>query len=179
MNAMLETFLLLLILIFLILIAVTQVVHMIQGVPWVPSGRTTVKTMIQLAKLKRGEVVYDLGCGDARFLIQAEKLHGIRGIGYENAPIPYLFGMVRKWLNRSKIDLRYENFFKTSLKNANVIFLYLGPDINRRLSSKIKKECKKGTRIVSHAFHLPGFTPIKTVSKEKAKSLNTLYLYVR
>lgn len=169
--------LLILILVFTLLLLFTAVVNMISGSPFVPSNRRTLDLMLEVAHLKKGTLVYDLGCGDGRLLIRAEKKYGIKGIGYENAPIAFLLGFLNKIIHRSHVSLRFKNFFKSSLKNANFIFLYLGPEVQVKLAPKLKKECRPGTLIISNTFHLPGFKPFKTFPKNKERKTHTVYIY--
>jgi len=131
-------------LVFALLLLITAVVNMISGAPSVPSNRRTIARMLKEAKLKKGQTIYDLGCGDGRLLIRAEKEFGTIGIGYENAPITIMLGLINKLIHRSKIQFRFSNFFKANLSDAQTIFLYLGPEAQQKLSPKIKKECKKG-----------------------------------
>lgn len=167
-----------LLLLFLILFAITSLVHIFLAVPYVPSTYKVVERMISLAKLRTKEKVYDLGCGDGRLLFEAEKKRKkIRAVGFEVAPLIYLLAMVKKWLLRSKASVRFQNFFHGNLRDADVIFCYLIPEAMEKLSKKIKKECRKGTRIISNTFHLPGFTPVKMMKKNERVGLPTIYLY--
>ena len=164
-------------LVFALLLLITAVVNMISGAPSVPSNRRTIARMLKEAKLKKGQTIYDLGCGDGRLLIRAEKEFGTIGICYENAPITIMLGLINKLIHRSKIQFRFSNFFKANLSDAQTIFLYLGPEAQQKLSPKIKKECKKGTTIICNTFHLPGFKETKKIPKDKKARTNTIYIY--
>lgn len=130
-----------------------------------------------MAKLKNGETIYDLGCGDGRFLVEAEKSAKIRAVGYEAAPIPFLLAHLNKWLNKCKFQIRMKNFFHENLKDADVIFCYLGPETMEALAPKFKKECHKGTRIYSHTFSMKGMEPTTVWPKDKILKLPGIYLY--
>lgn len=162
---------------FTLLLLITVLVNIVSGAPFVPSNGRTVDLMLKEAKFKKGERVYDLGCGDGRLLIRAEKRYGIQGIGYENAPIAYLLGRLNKLIHRSSIDLRFGNLFRANLKDADAILMYLGPDLQKKLIHKFKKECRPGTRLISNTFHLPGFTPVKKIERDRKKRTQTVYLY--
>lgn len=174
---MITNIILIIIPLFLVLFAITFFVHIFFMVPYVPSKNCVVKKMISAAKLKPRETVYDLGCGDGRLLLAAEKKAHAKGIGFEIAPLVYLLALVRKWLASSKMQIRFQNFFSVNLKKANVIFCYLIPNVMPRLSAKIKKECKKGTRIISNTFHIPGLKPYRIFAKNPAKGTPTIYVY--
>ena len=160
-----------------LLMLATAMINLFIRVPYVPSKMRVVKKVIEVADLKTGEHVYDLGCGDGRLLLEAEKKAKIMAEGYEAAPIPYLFAQIKKLFHHSRMHISMRNFFKVDLKNADVIFCYLGPETMTKLAEKFKKECKKGTRIISHTFHLEGFTPTKVIAKNSKLKLPTIYLY--
>lgn len=163
--------------IFLLLLAGTFIVHIFFLIPYVPTKQRVVKKMVEMARLKKNDTVYDLGCGDGRILIAAEKEHRVRGVGFEIAPLIYLLVKIKKWLTRARFEVRFQNLFKVNLRKADVIFCYLLPEAMEKIAQKIKKECKKGTRIVSQTFHLPGFTPVKTLKKNKKTGMPSIYLY--
>ncbi len=166
----------------LLLLGLSSLIHIFIRVPFVPSSRKATDEMIKLANLKKGDVVYDLGCGDGRLLFAAEKFAAkqktkIQTAGYELAPFPYLLARIKKWLFRSNIQLYLKNFFKGNFKNADVIFCYLGPEVMTQLFPKFKKECRKGTRIFSNTFRMQNMEPTKTWPRNKAKHLPSIYLY--
>lgn len=133
--------------------------------------------MIEMADLKEGEIVYDLGCGDGRLLIEAEKKQNIEARGFEIAPIPFLLASLKKWFENAKIKLYFSNFLKANLHDADVIFCYLGPDAMAALYQKMKKECRKGTRIISNTFRILEIKPVKTRPKDILEKIPTIYLY--
>jgi cyclopropane fatty-acyl-phospholipid synthase-like methyltransferase len=155
----------------------TAMVNMLMMIPYIPSRKKVVERLLEVANLKKGEVIYDLGCGDGRILFEAKKKADIKAIGYEAAPIPYLLAKFKKFLTKSKVNIYMRNFFKVSLKEADVIFCYLGPDTMDRIAKKIKDECRKGTRIYSHTFQLPALKLKKNWPKDRYKSLPNIYYY--
>jgi len=159
------------------LMLVTVIVNLFIRVPFVPSKKRVIDRVLEVARLKKGEKVYDLGCGDGRFLIEAEKKAGIKATGFEAAPIPFLLAHFLKWINSSRIKIHMTNFFKVNLADADVIFCYLGPETLQALSPKFKRECHKGTRIYSHTFHIEGMKPATVWAKDPAKKLPTIYYY--
>lgn len=167
---------LMLFLLFFVSLLVTVFVHMVFLVPYVPSANRVVKKMISAAQLKPKETVYDLGCGDGRLLLMAEKKKA-KAIGFEIAPLVFLLALLRKIIARSKAQIRFKSLFAANLRKANVIFCYLIPNVMPRLSAKIKKECKKGTRIVSNTFHIPGLKPYRIYAKDAPAGTPTVYVY--
>ncbi|MFC1749822.1 hypothetical protein ACFL2V_13565 [Pseudomonadota bacterium] len=166
-----------LIVIVVLLLLLTAVVNLFIRVPYVPSKKRDIKYVLDLANLKDNERVYDLGCGDGRFLFAAEKSAKISGTGYEAAPIPYLLSHIKKFFLRAKSRIHMKNFFKADLSDADVVFCYLGPDVMKNLADKLKKECKKGTRIFSNTFHMEGLEPATVWEKNSDQKHSKIYLY--
>lgn len=165
-------------LLFLILMGITALVHVFSTVPYVPSSNRVVKKMIALAKLKPNEVVYDLGCGDGRLLIAAEKTAKCnRTEGFEIAPMMYILAKLRAYIAHSRARIHFKNFFNANLRRANVIFCYLIPNVMPRLAAKLKRECSRGTRIISNTFHIPNLKPLRIIKKQPKKGLPTIYVY--
>lgn len=174
---MLYEALLILFLIFFVLLVATVFVHIFFLVPYVPTKNRVVREMIKAAQIKPKETVYDLGCGDGRLLLAAEKKARINAVGFEMAPLVYLLALARKFIANSRAKILFKSLFKANLRNANVIFCYLIPNIMPALSAKIKRECKRGTRIVSNTFHIPDLKPYKIFAKNPKKGLPTIYVY--
>ncbi|MBI5413388.1 50S ribosomal protein L11 methyltransferase [Candidatus Peregrinibacteria bacterium] len=168
---------LILTLLFLLLIGASMLVHVFLGVPYVPSESAVVAKMIAAAKLKSGDTVFDLGCGDGRLLFAAEKKVKVKTIGYEVAPAMFLLAHLLKILAKSKAKIHFKSLFSANLAGANVIFCYLMPGALVKLSEKIKRECKKGTRIVSNTFGIPGLELVEKLERDKSKGLPSIYLY--
>ena len=154
-----------------------MVVHIVCMVPYVPTNNRTVKKMIAAAKLTKKDVVFDLGCGDGRLLIAAEKNHVKRSIGFEIAPLVYLLALARKFLSKSKAQIKFKNFFDTSISDATVVFCYLIPAVMPNLATKLQTECKKGTRIISNTFQIIGMTPYKVLKKNPVDRTPSIYIY--
>lgn len=169
---------LLMFLVFFLALLATVFVHLLFLVPFVPSKKSVIEKMIHAAALKAGDTVYDLGCGDGRLLFAAEKkIQRLRAVGFEIAPLVYLLAWIRKIFNGSTAKILFKNLFSADFRKANVIFCYLIPNVMPRLSEKIKRECRSGTRIVSNTFHIPGLKTAKVIAKDLKKGLPTIYVY--
>ncbi|MBA2848618.1 class I SAM-dependent methyltransferase [Thermosulfuriphilus ammonigenes] len=110
--------------------------------------------------------LYDLGCGDGRFLLAAWRRYGVRGVGYEINPYAYLLFQIRKIISRAPVTCHRQDFWKAHLGQAEVIFCYLFPDIMPRLATKLARELPEGARIISCNFPLPGWPPEKVIRIE-------------
>ncbi len=114
--------LLVVILIFTILFIATALVSLVLRVPYVPTKKRVMEEIIKQAQLKKGQTFFDLGCGDGRMLVEAEKGAKVNAVGYEIAPLVYIFAVVRKLLTGSKAKIKFKNFFHENLGKADVIF---------------------------------------------------------
>lgn len=160
---------LLIYLILLLLFGATLLVNAATGIPYVPSRTHIAKKLIEHAELKKGDTVFDLGCGDGRLLTKAAKTQNVTAIGFEIAPLVYIAAELRRLFskNRKHIDIRFKSMFDANLREADVIFVYLMPKILPKIAAKIKKECKKGTRVVSSTFKIPSLTLAKHIPKHR------------
>lgn len=142
------------------------------GAPWFPAKREVVKKMVGMAGIKSNDVVYDLGSGDARILVEAAIRHNAKFIGVEINPFVYLISKVltRQQGLKGKIKLIRKNLFNADLRDADVIFVFLMQGTNDRLEKKLKKELKKGSRIVSHVWKFRSLKLVKADEKLKVYS---------
>ena len=131
---------------------------------YVPSPQDVVDEMLQLAEVKKGDVVYDLGCGDGRIVITAAKL-GARGVGVDINPerIKEANENAEAAGVTDKVKFVNGDLFDTDVSPATVVSLYLLPARLAKLKPKLLKELKPGTRIVAHDFALEDWKPDKTV----------------
>jgi len=169
----------------LLLIAVVLVILFtfawggISAAPWVPLWKRDIRRMLRLANVKPNELVYDLGAGDGRILLCAAGEFQARAVGLELAVLPYTLGCIKLRLAglAGKAKLRYANFFSHSVGDADVICVFLTPQAMQKLKPKFEAECKPGCRIVSFAFHVPGWQPTN-IDKPNQKT-TAIYLYQR
>src|ERR1035437_8442302 len=145
--------------------------------PWAPWWRTSHKTaraICKLAKIKKGDLIYDLGCGDGTALITAASEFGADGVGIEIDQARYCAAKIRIQKNglREKIKVVRKNFLQENIKNADVIFVYLVPKALEKLLPKFKKELKKGTRI--GIFFYKMVFPFKKEDKKNRIRLYTI-----
>jgi SAM-dependent methyltransferase len=133
-------------------------------VPYEPSTPAIVAAMLKLAETGKGDVVYDLGCGDGRIAIAAVKDFGAaQGVGIDIDPqrIKEARENARQAGVTRRVQFRNEDLFEASIAPATVVMLYLWPEVNLRLRSKLLRELKPGTRIVSHSHSMGDWKPEK------------------
>jgi len=132
---------------------------------FVPLPMGTVRKMLRLANIKKGDVLYDLGSGDGRVVIEAAKTYGIYAVGIEKNILLYLISRLNIKIRKleGRIKILNKDFFKENLNEANIVTIYLTPKLNKKLEPKFKKELKRGARIVSAAHEIEGWRPIKKI----------------
>ena len=128
---------------------------------YLPTPQRIVDVMLLMADVNKDDVVYDLRSGDGRLVITAARRYGARGVGIEIDPklIAYAKKRAARLKVEEKVEFRQQDLFKTDLKEASVITLYLLDTLNVRLRPQIFARVKPGTRIVSHAFHMGEWQP--------------------
>jgi uncharacterized protein (TIGR03000 family) len=151
-----------------------------------PTPQNVVDKMLEMAEVKKSDLVYDLGCGDGRIVVTAAKKYGAKGVGVDINPkrIKESLANVKKNDVENLVTIKKADIFKDKigLSDATVVTLYLLPDLNVRLMPQLEK-LKPGTRIVSHDFAMKGAKP-KEVKELKAKNhrgeegTHTIYLWV-
>jgi ubiquinone/menaquinone biosynthesis C-methylase UbiE len=120
-----------------------------------------VRKMLNLAELKPGEVLYDLGAGDGRVLFIAAKEFGARcvGIEIEDDLCQEIVNKIDKLKLRDRVRVYHGDLLQFDLSEADVVTLYLGN--NEKIKTKLEKELRPKARVVSHDFEIPGWEPFK------------------
>lgn len=134
-------------------------------VPYVPTPQEVVDKMLDMAKVGKNDVVYDLGCGDGRIVITAAKQRGARGVGIDIDPqrIKEANENLMAAGVQDRVKFLQADLFQSNFSEATVVTLYLLPQVNAALRPQLWKQLKVGTRVVSHAFDMgPEWPPERT-----------------
>ncbi len=149
-------------------------------VVYVGTAYDLISRMLQMAEVKKDDVVYDLGCGDGRMLVLAAQKYGCHAVGFDIDP--ERVGEARENVARNHVEhlvkIEQADIFTVDLSKATVFPLYLLPEMNRRLLPQFEK-VKKGSRIVCHNYDLEGIVADKTVTviSNEDNASHTLSLY--
>jgi len=136
--------------------------------------------MLEMARVQRGDVIYDLGSGDGRIIIRAALKYGVRGVGIEIDPD--LVRKAQEEARRQKVDqlvaFRTEDALAVDVSPATVVTLYMLPEFNAKLRPRFDRQLRPGSRVVSHDFEIQGWVPDK-VEKVKGDFVHdhTIFLF--
>ncbi len=163
--------------ILILTVLVPTMVAFFTGAPWVPTPMVRVRRMLELANLKPGDRIYDLGCGDGRMVQEAAKVYGADAVGLELSPILFAAAKIRSFFLRSKAKILLRDFRRVNFSNAHAIVFYLLPEILKTMGPKFAAEMKPGAKIISYAFQIEGWTPVYTEPKDAARNLARIFVY--
>ena len=146
-------------------------------VPYVPTHMRVVAKMLELAKVTKDDVVYDLGSGDGRIVITAAKRFGARGLGVDLDP-----ARVREAKENARdagvtdrVRFVRGDIFETDLRPATIVTMYLLPAVNLKLRPKLLAELRPGARIVSHNYDLGDWTPLRRETVKIGSTEHVVY----
>lgn len=148
--------------------------------PYVDTPAEVVDRMLELAGVKAGDVVYDLGSGDGRIVLAAAKRYGARGVGVELDA--RLVAVSQSYAKVDRLDhlvtFVHQDALTVDLSPATVVTLYLGNEANLLFRPKLWRELRPGTRVVSHSFHMGDWMPEQVVRVQpRIGPERTLYLW--
>ncbi len=148
--------------------------------PYVTSPEHAVDKMLQMANLRAGETLYDLGCGDGRILIAAAQQYKVKAVGIEISErlAKTAAERVKKAGLEEQVKVVHGDFMHTDLSRADVVTLYLATTANESLRPNLERYLRPNTRVVSYDYPIPGWKPVDTSESEGHHGAShTIYLY--
>jgi len=146
--------------------------------PYVASPAKAVDLMLEMAKIKPGETVYDLGSGDGRIVIAAAGKYKAKAIGIEISP--KLVASATAEIERAKLSDQARviqgDVFQADLSGADVVTIYLDTQSNAKLRPRLERFLKRGARVVSYDYPVPGWKAT-LVEKIEGRREHPIYLY--
>jgi precorrin-6B methylase 2 len=165
--------------VFVFLAAVAPAAQQPPDVQYEPTPPEVVNAMLDLAGVRAGDVVYDLGCGDGRIPIEAVK-RGARAVcvDIDIQRIAESRVNARNAGVEERISFRHEDLMTTDLRDATVVTMFLSARLNDRLHPKLQKELRPGSRVVSHWHSMSRWKPDKTITvKSSTREEHALFLW--
>lgn len=125
-----------------------------------------------MAEISSKDIVYDLGSGDGRIVIEASKKYNAKAVGIEADPLRVILSRLVIVFSRNRPKIIWGNFFTEKISEATIITLFLGHKTNQKLKRKLQEELKPGTFVVSYIWTFNEWNPVKIDKEEK------VYLYI-
>lgn len=144
--------------------------------PFVPTEESDVVRMLKLATLQDGDVVFDLGSGDGRIVLEAARMAaGVRGRGIEmdEKLVKEATATAQATRLDGRVQFLHQNAFDADLSEATVITMWLWPEVMRMLRPKILAEARPGTRVITRMWDLGTWPPDETTTEG-----TTLYKWI-
>lgn len=144
-----------------VLILLWILIPALYGLPPVPTRPERIRQALRLANLQPDEVLYDLGAGDGRVLLIAAREFGAQAVGIEVGPVQCALIWLRAIAGGfgNRIQIRWANFYKANLRDADVVFVYATSKEVVKLAPHLEKQLKQGTRVVSISADFPEWEP--------------------
>ncbi len=170
-----QTFVALIAVVVVVVGALWILVPAVYGLPPVSTNPERIRRALELANLQPDETLYDLGCGHGRVLIMATREFNAHAVGVEVGPVQCAVAWVNALRNgvRSKVHIEAGDFYKSDLRQADVVYMYLTSSHAGRIQKKLEKELRSGARVVTVSFDLEGWQPV-FFDRE-----NLIYLYIK
>ncbi len=132
-------------------------------VPFVPTTPEVIDRMLELARVKPGDIVYDIGSGDGAIIIRAAKKYGVKGVGIEIDRELVLKARNNAFREKVEhlVEFRAQDAFTADISPATIVTLYMLPEFNAKFRPILEQRLKPGSRVVSHDFPIEGWVPDK------------------
>ncbi len=150
--------------------------YLIGGSPYEATPLQVLQCMLEAAQIKAGEKVYDLGCGDGRLLIEANRQYAAIAVGIEVSPFFCWISKLKSRIAQAQITIVRGNFFQVDFSDADVVFCYLLPGQMKRLVPRFAR-LRPQARIVSLRFEIPGWKPFQRITEDGKRQIPRIWVY--
>jgi len=156
----------------------TTIYAAVIGGPYMGTPKRLIRKALQMTKLKAGEKVYDLGCGNGRVLVLAAGEFGAEAIGFELSYHHYLLSKLNIFLRglQGRAKVRWKNLYNENISDADVVFLWLTPKAFRKLEQKLTSELRPGARVITFSSPLLFWHPDEIYETSKGAKI---FLYIK
>ncbi len=146
--------------------------------PYVSSPFRTVDRILELAALKPGETLYDLGAGDGRIVIGAARRYGVKAVGIEidGKLVKSANDRISKFGLEDRAKVIQGDLLQADLALADVVVIFLQTQLNEELRPRLEMYLKPGSRVLSYSFAVPGWKPVR-VDRTDDHPGHVIYLY--
>ena len=131
------------------------------GAPYLPILAQEREELLDLAALKPGQTILDLGCGDGT-LLRAAARRGVRAIGYEINPLLFLLAWLLCLPQRQQISVRFGDFWRANWPPSDIIYVFLIERYMLKLDRELNSRLSKSTKVVSYVFAIPGRQAVRS-----------------
>lgn len=150
--------------------------------PYAKTSEDLILEKLKLLNLKDGDLILDLGCGDAQALVLACSIAKVKAVGYE--VLPEALKDAQKNIESKQltehITIKNEDFYNADISSVDAVILYLSRNVLGQISLKLENELKQGAKIVTHDFDIPAWEAdlVKEVTFSNG-AIHTIYFYTK
>ncbi|MFA5133771.1 MAG: hypothetical protein WC459_03140 [Patescibacteria group bacterium] len=138
--------------------------------PYVPTRKKDVDRFLTLAELKRGDLFYDLGCGDGR-IPKAAAEAGAKAVGFEISILNYYFCKIF----RRGFEVKFKNFYTADYHTVDAVYMFLSQSAHNKMGEILRRQMKKGSKIITYVWPIEGMVPARV---DRVADYPNLFLYV-
>lgn len=160
----------------IIVYLVSILISWLKGAPYVPTRNRDIQEILSKITIQKNSYFLELGCGDGRVIRTAEKQYAMKGKGVDINPVLIFWAKLKTYFqNITTLEFTVEDVQKTDLSKADIIYIFLFPQLVERMKEKIQTETKNNVIIISHGFKIPFLE--KSLSATHQGNKFTTYYY--
>ena len=159
---------LIVLILFLAIIFIFGLTVNLLSVPFLPTNKKRMQKMLELGELNEDDIVFDLGSGDGRFVIEASKRGVKQAVGFELNFLLNIWARISaKIQKRNNTIFLTQSFWNADLSKPTKVFVYLLGSVMTKMEQKFLDEAQDGLIVISNTFKFKNIEPIKTFPEEK------------